>query len=309
MSPSGSSGSRTGLRDRTLAWLLEPSNPSARYLTLTTVLRRGEEGPEVQASRASIPQAAPAHEILLAQYPQGYWMHPGIGCSPRYRATLWQILILAQLGMPRCPAVDRAVEHLFEANQQDDGAFRASKEPGDVPMGLNGSLLWALETLGYGEAPSVERAWSWLAGEIDTHGLASEGGSGGARAQGAVKVLWAANAVPSERRRGAVELVGREAAALLLDAPPERWGDDPRWFRLTFPLTEGADLLQWMAVLVDAGYGDDPRLAPARSWLARKGRPDGTWPLERVPGKLWADVGALDEPNKWVTVRALAANL
>jgi len=93
---------------------------------------------------------------------------------------------------------------------------------------------------------------------------------------------------------------------LLLGAPPQRGAADPSWFHLTFPLTEGADLLQWLAVLVDAGYGDDPRLAPARSWLARKRRPDGAWPLERIPGKLWADVGGLDEPNKWVTVRALA---
>jgi hypothetical protein len=308
VSPNGSSDNRTNPHDSTLAWLLEPGNPSARYLTLTRILDRSEEEPEVQASRAAIPQAAPAHEILLAQYPQGYWMHPGIGYSPRYRATLWQVLILAQLGMPRCPAVDRAVDHLFEVNQSGDGAFRASKELGDVPIALNGSLLWALETLGYGEALAVERAWSWLAGEIETHGLTSGGVGGKSRTQGAVKVLWAANAVPFDRRPGAVELISREAAALLLDAPPNRGGGNSSWPRLTFPLTEGADLLQWMAVLVDAGYGDDPRLAPARSWLARKRRPGGTWPLERVPGKLWADVGALDEPNKWVTVRALAVD-
>ena len=297
------------LRNKTLAWLLEFNNPSARYLTLTKVLDRSEETQEVRDSRAAIPQAAPARDILLAQYPQGYWMHPGIGCSPRYRATLWQILILAQLGMPRCPAVDRAVDHLFEANQREDGAFRASKEPGDVPMGLNGSLLWALERLGYGEATAVERAWSWLAGEIETHGLESRGVGRESPTQGAVKVLWAANAVPPNRRYGGLELVSREAAAFLLDASPDRRDGETIWSRLTFPLTEGADLLQWMAVLVDAGYGDDPRLAPARSWLAPKRRPDGAWPLERVPGKLWADVGALDEPNKWVTIRALAVSL
>lgn len=297
-----------GPRDTTLAWLLEPGNPSARYLTLTRVLGRSEERPEVQASREAIPETAPAREILLAQYPQGYWMHPGVGYSPRYRATLWQVLILTQLGMPRCPAVDRAVEHLIEANQREDGAFRASKEPGDAPIGLNGSLLWALETLGYGDETPVQQAWSWLAGEIDAYGLEAGVASGEGRAQTAVNVLWAANAVPSDRRCDAVQFVSREAAALLLDAPPKRGSGDASWFRLTFPLTEGADLLQWLAVLVDAGYGDDPRLAPARSWLARKRRPDGTWPLEWVPGKLWADVGQLDEPNKWVTVRALAVD-
>lgn len=303
-----------GLPDRTLAWLLEPSNPSARYLTLTRVLGLREDAPEVRASRAAIPQAAPAQDILFAQYPQGYWMHPGIGLSPRYRATVWQILILAQLGMPRCGELDRAVEHLFEANQRADGAFRASKEPGDAPMGLNGSLLWALETLGYGDAPRVRACWSWLVEDVERRGGGTMGCNEMISPWGAVKVLWAANAVLSRRRDDALERVRRVAAASLLERPPDRAESDPRWFRLTFPLTHAADLLLWMEGLVGAGYGDDPRLAFARSWLAGKRGPSGAWPLERVPGggastrKLWADFGELGDPSKWVTIRALAVD-
>lgn len=295
-------------RSRTLAWLLQPSNPSARYLTQTKVLGRSEAAPEVRATRAAIPQAGPARDILLAQYPQGYWMHPGVGYSPRYRATVWQILLLAQLGMPRCERLDRAVEHLFDANQREDGAFRASKEPGDTPIVLHASLLWALEALGYGNAPQVEGAWSWLVQDVEVHGLRASGAGGATPSPGAVKVLWAVNALPPHRRSGAVERVSRAAATSLLDAPPHRAESDSLWFRLTFPLTEGADLLQWMEVLVGAGYGDDPRLGVARSWLARKRGPLGTWSLERMPGKLWADFGELGEPNKWITVRALTVD-
>lgn len=296
------------LPSRTLAWLLEPSNPSARYLTLTQVVGQHEDAPEVCASRAAIPNTGPVRDILLAQYPQGYWMHPGIGYSPRYRATLWQILVLAQLGMFRCEALDRAVEHLFATNQREDGAFRASKEPYDTPVDLNGSLLWALETLGYGDLCQVGAAWSWLANEVDAHGFGATSSQGETPSWGAVKALWAANAVPPRRRGAAVERVGRAAATSLLDAPPDRAGSDPRWFRLAFPLMQDADLLQWMAVLVEAGYGHHPRLAAARSWLGRKRRPDGTWPLERIPGKLWADIGQLGEPSKWITIRALAVD-
>ena len=292
----------------TLAWLLDPSNPSARYLTLTRILGRAEDAPEVGASRAAIAETAPARDILSAQYPQGYWMHPGIGYSPRYRATIWQILILAQLGMARCPALDRAVGHLFEANQREDGAFCASREPGDTPLGLNGSLLWALDTLGYGDAPQVDRAWSWLAHELETR--RSEVESGGLWPRwAAVKALWAANAVSSRPSSDAVSLVSRAASLSLLHAAPEPdQVVDPRWFRLTFPLTEAGDLLQWLEVLTDAGYGGDPRLAPAREWLAGKRRADDTWPLERSPGKLWADMGEPGEPNKWITIRALAVD-
>jgi len=295
------------LPDDVLAWLLEPRNPSARTLALTQLLHRPADAPEVLAARQAIPRATPARDILLAQYPQGYWMHPGIGYSPRYRATLWQILFLAQLGMERNAALDRGVEHVFDANQREDGAFRASKEQGDTPACLNGSLLWALETLGYGDVVAMQRAWSWLAGIVADHGLAATYAEGKACPWAAVKVLWATSAVPERRRTREMRMLGETAAGLLLaNVPDPARDDDDRWFRLTFPLAHSADLLQWLAVLTEAGYGRDPRLDPARSWLADQRLPDGTWPLERSPGKRWADFGAVGEPNKWVTLRALA---
>lgn len=235
--------------------------------------------------------------ILQAQYPQGYWMHPGVGCSPRYRATIWQLLILAQLGMGRCEALDRAVEYVTEANQLRDGPFRVSKEPGDTPLGLNGSMLWALETLGYGNLLCVREAWSWLARRATENRL---------DAGEAVKVLWAANAAPPGRAAGAAERASRAAAAALLSTPPPRWTGHLRRSRLTFPLLEATDRLQWLEVLTEAGHADDERLSEARSWLRSRRLPGGAWPLERVPGKMWADVGKVGEPNKWVTIRALA---
>jgi hypothetical protein len=284
----------------TLDWLLAPANPSARYLALTKLLGRPDDDPEARSVRASIPRADPARSILRAQYPQGYWMHPGIGYSPRYRATVWQVLFLAQLGMARTEALDRAVAHLCEVNQRADGAFRASKEPGDAPLCLNGSLLWALETLGYGDTPEVARAWAWLAEEINRGGFEDR------CLWAAVKVLWAVNAVADGQRTATLDPVREAAAASLLAHPPDPAHDDPRWFGLTFPLAHAADLLQWLSVLTGAGHADDPRLACAREWLERKRLPEGTWPLERSPGKLWANVGPVGGPNKWVTIRALA---
>lgn len=293
------------LPDDVLAWLLEPRNPSARTLALTQLLHRPIDSPEVRSARRAIPRATPARDLLLAQYPQGYWMHPGIGYSPRYRATLWQILFLAQLGIERSAALDRAVEYVFDANQRTDGAFRASKERGDTPACLNGSLLWALETLGYGGAAAVQRAWLWLAGMVVDDGLAATYAQGKACPWAAVKVLWATSAVPEARRTREIRTLSETAAGLLLDDVPDAARDDGRWFRLTFPLAHSADLLQWLAVLVEAGYGQDRRLDRARSWLADKRLPDGTWPLKRSPGKRWADFGIVGEPNKWVTLRAL----
>jgi hypothetical protein len=292
--------------DKTLRWLLEPSDPSSRYLTLTRVLGHPESDPDVRVSRAAIPKASPAREILNAQYPQGYWMHPGIGFSPRYRATVWQILFLAQLGKVRCEALDRAVAHLFEVNQRRDGAFRASKERGDTPLWLNGSLLWALETLGYGDRKPVMRAWAWLARQVMECGFGPAGATGERCPRAAVKVLWAANAAGERRWNAAVESVRRVAVDSLLEEPQAPGCDDARWLRLVFPLAADADMLQWLTVLTEAGCGDDPRVERARSWVAQKKLPDGRWPLERVPGKMWADFGKVGQPNKWVTLRVVA---
>jgi hypothetical protein len=105
-----------------------------------------------------------------------------------------------------------------------------------------------------------------------------------------------------------VESLRDAALESLLDAPPDPERDDPRWFQLTFPLAHSADLLQWLTVLAETGCGDDPRLDVAWSWLARKKRPDGRWPLERVPGKQWTEFGQIGRPNKWITLRTLALN-
>ena len=298
----------------TLAWLLDPEDPSRRYLALTKLLGKDEDSAVVRASRVGIPRNPPAVDILQAQYPQGYWMHSGIGASPRYRATLWQILILAQLGLGRCGPLDRAVEHIFSANQRKDGAFRASKEPDDAPIDLNASLLWALETLGYGDEAEVRSAWQWIIGEVEQRTM--ELGRRPQVSAWEVKVVWALNArlggQDGARQDGAgldgarLDALRARLAESLLARRPTPEASDPAWFRLVFPLTEGADFLQWLTVLVDAGYGDDLRLRPARIWLNERRQPEARWSLERIPGKLWADVGAPGEFNKWITIRALA---
>ena len=302
-------------RDSVLAWLLEPSNPSARTLTLTELLGRPEDDKDVAISRTAIPGASPARDVLMAQYPQGYWMHPGIGVSPRYRATVWQIIFLAQLGMTRTPPLERAVAHLFQANQREDGAFRASKQPGDTPACLNGALLWALETLGFGQAGPVQRAWSWLAETVHKYGLASTYSDGLACPSGAAHVLWATGAVPEDRRDPMVEQLSQRAAEVLLENPPKIVLAEcnspaegaPAAVALTFPLAHRADPLQWLSVIVEAGYSADGRVRGIRRWVKKKMLPDGTWPLERTPKPQWATYGAPGAGNKWVTLRALRA--
>ncbi|MCA9993868.1 MAG: hypothetical protein KDE29_22970, partial [Anaerolineales bacterium] len=58
--------------------------------------------------------------------------------------------------------------------------------------------------------------------------------------------------------------------------------------------------------LVRLGYGDDPRLANALSLIRDKQDKNGRWSLAYdYAGKTWVEFGKKNQPNKWVTLRAV----
>ena len=66
-----------------------------------------------------------------------------------------------------------------------------------------------------------------------------------------------------------------------------------------------ADVLQILEALVEMGYGGDPRLAGAISWLLAKQDDRGRWRNEYAyNGKTWVDIERQGQPSKWVTLRA-----
>ena len=82
-----------------LDWLLEKENPSVRTLALRHLLGRNEQDPELVEARAAIASMPQVRAILGAQFPRGYWIKPDRGYSPRHKATIWQLIALADLGM------------------------------------------------------------------------------------------------------------------------------------------------------------------------------------------------------------------
>jgi len=55
-------------------------------------------------------------------------------------------------------------------------------------------------------------------------------------------------------------------------------------------------------------YGSDARLANAIKIIKEKQDARGSWLLEYdYTGKTWVNFGAKNQPNKWVTLRALRA--
>ncbi len=313
-----------------LPWLLEvdPANPGVRLLALRDLLGRTRDDPQVRQAQAAVMTAGPVPAILDAQYPQGYWVKPGGGYSPKYRSTIWQIIFLAELGAdPADERVRRGCDYVLEHSIARNGAFSASQKP--VPSTavhcLNGNMLYALQRLGYGDDPRVQAALAWearaIVGEVpylksgtSGPGFACRANGGLPCAWGAAKAMKALLAVPPAKRAPVIWRAIESGETFLLSHDPAR-ADYPytervssTWFKLGFPLTYWSDVLEVISVLTRLGHRDDPRLENGLRFVLDKQDEQGRWKLENsLNGKMWADVEEKNKPSKWVTLRALRA--
>jgi hypothetical protein len=307
-----------------LPWLLEPDNPSARYLALTRLLDLPADDPDAMAARAAIPGWGSARAILDAQWPQGYWISPGVGYSPKHKATVWQVIFLAAMGTPCIDTIERACAYLLEHSRLPDGCFSAQKTARGACPCLNGNLLRAMSQLGYTD-PRLAESMEAFAETVLRDGFrcrynaagVEEGpppapmGDGLPCAWGAIKSLGAFAEIPVERRSSTVAAAVDSGIGLLLegDLPtgdyPTATKPSPLWQRFGFPLGYTSDLLEALEVLVRLGMGGHPRLAPAVEVVRSKRDSSGRWALEYTPRNTWASFGKLGTPNKWVTLRAL----
>jgi len=294
-------------------WLLEPDNPSVRYFTLTDLLERSPSDPEVRQTKAAIMASEPVQKILDAQYPAGYWVKPGIGYSPKYRATVWQVMFLADLGTTHTAHIEKACEHIFEHAQRPDGAFIANKGKRGAVICLSGNLLRSLLWFGYGDDSCGQRGLDWLAARVNgDEGFCCDYNGQLPCAWGAVKALSAFAALPEGERPPVVqEAIGRGVEFLLsydlvkADYPHGYGGVSPLWFRFGFPSTYVSNILETLLVLTRLGHGRNPRLAGAIEFMLSKQDGEGQWPLEYSPAKTWARFGQKGQPSKWITLNAL----
>jgi hypothetical protein len=305
-----------------LPWLLEPGNPSARYLALTGLLGRPANAPDVLAARAAIPNQGPARAILDAQWPEGYWIGPGIGYSPKHKATVWQVIFLAALGAPRSEAVDRACSYVLDHSRLAGGQFSARKSARGAIICLNGNLLRAMYQLDY-QDPRLETCLEALAERILQDGFHCRFNAGSPVpacmrdglpcAWGAVKALAAFAEVPESRRSPSVQAAIESGITLLLAGDlvrgdyPTATEPSPLWEKLGFPLGYSSDLYEVLEVLGRLGVEATSRLMRAVDAALSKQDQDSRWPLEHTPGNTWADYGRVGRPNKWATIRALRA--
>lgn len=317
--------------DHALSWLLEadPANPGVRYFALVDLLERPEDDPEVRAARQAIMQTGPVPAILDAQYPDGYWVKPGGGYSPKYRSTVWQILFLAELGAdPADERVRRGCEYLLGHSIAPSGAFSAYQKPVDsgAVHCLNGNLLWALQRLGFGDDERVQRALDWQARAITGEGgfrylksgtcgptFACSVNENQPCAWGANKAMRALLAVSSEQRTPAIQRAIQTGVEFLLSRDPAV-ADYPytqrvssTWFKFGFPLSYWSDVLETVDVLVRAGARSGDRSQQEGGRSQQKG--DRPQRESRLINAIELILSKQDDQGRWNLENALTGKM
>lgn len=319
-----------------LSWLLDPESPGVRYLALRDLLDLPPEDAELRAVKRAAHQQGPVGEILSEMDPEGYWVEPGPGCNPKYRSSVWSIILLAQLGasVEEDERITRACEYLMKRTLTSMGQFSTSGAPSGTADCLQGNLCWALLELGV-ETSKLKKAFEWMARSVTGEGVAPQDnkqaelrfyagkcgptfacGSNNRMpcAWGGVKVMLAFGQWHRERRSDLIEQAITQGADFLLGADPALatypcgYSDKPssNWWKFGFPVFYVTDLLQNVEALVRLGYAHDPRLANALGLIRDKLDSAGRWSLDYdYTGKTWGDFGKKRQPNKRITLRAL----
>jgi hypothetical protein len=321
------------INEKTLAWLLEPENPDARYLVVLDLVD-ADPGELVQARKMAHVEG-PIAAVLAQMDKSGYWVRPGPGYNPKYRSAVWSLILLSQLGasVEIDSRIAKACSYLLDHALPPSGQFTVNGQPSGTIDCLQGNMCAALIELGFDD-PHLDKAFEWMARSVTGEGVAPMGSPSPLRfytykcgpcfvcsangknpcAWGAVKVMLAFSKLPSEKRSPLIDDAIKKGVEFLFSTDPAkadyptRTGSKPSrdWWKFGFPVFYVTDLLQNVEALVGLGYGNDPRLQNAIDIIREKQDSDGRWALEYgYAGKTWGDYGSLKAPNKWVTLRAL----
>jgi len=325
------------LRSDSLTWLLESENPGVRYLAMRDLLDLSPDNRKLKSARKSAHKEGPIATILSKMEDEGYWVRAGAGYNPKYRSTVWSLILLAQLGASvyEDKRIEQGCNYLLD-HMAEGGQF--STQITGAPSGtvdcLQGNLLWSLRELGYDD-PRMDKAYEWMVRTVTGDGIAPMEDKGAPVryyaykagptfacgvngnlpcAWGGIKVMLALSQVPVKKRTPLIKKAIKQGVKFFFGIDPStakyptRDGSKPNraWWKFGFPVFYVTDLLQLAEAVVNLGYGKDKRLRGTIDIIREKQNGNGQWPMEYdYTGKTWLDFGEKKQPNEWVTLRAL----
>jgi len=298
--------------------LINGKQPAIKYLALTELLGRAASDPVVESARESIPNVGWCAKILREQKPGGWWVSEQSLSRPKYTATYWMLLMLADLGLTRAePRVEKACQLWIERSSKNDGGFGYDRAR-TSEMCITGSTARALIRFGYVDHPRVKSAIEWL--------LRDQKENGGWRCgwrNGIIdgwEALSAFEAYPRQKWSRRIKRAVEDGAEFYLSRELHKEGKPyGPWYRFHYPTHYYYDILVGLDLLTALGYGTDRRLCYALTLLKNKRRSDGRWNLDAVHPDLEGKIAELyamnppipytledvGRPSLMITLRAL----
>jgi len=290
-----------------MAWLLGPEQPAMRYLAARDLLRPRPGDAALARLRSEVPKRGWARDILALQKKRTWWYRGTNGYLPYYRATIWHLQVLADLGMSRRdPRISNAVEWWLDLHTAEDGGF--TSRPGGYRRGhlcMTGNMVRSLIRFGYLRDERVQAGIDWL---VD-HQLRDGGWDCFWRGKGNLDSWEAMSAfaeIPKDRRSPEVRAAVEKGADFFLRRRLLHEGRRyTPWTWLRYPWHFFYDVLVGLDFMTALGYGRDPRLDEAFRHLERKRRTDGRWNLS---SRNWYRPSEEPgQPSKMITFLALRA--
>ncbi len=313
-------------------WLLETDNPSVRYFTLTDMLERLENDPDVNRAKEQIMETGIVPKILAKQKNEGYWGSPeNFYIRSKYKGTVWQLIILAELGADgNDERISKTCEFILK-NSQDhmSGGFsylNAAAGGGDhnkVLPCLTGNMVWSLIRFGYLEDFRVQRGINWIVTyQRFDDGIreAPKGWPYDGREKcwgkhtchmGVVKALKALAEIPPNKRSRDVKSTIEKGVEYILEHHIHKRShtlsqvSKPSWLQFGFPLMWNTDALEILGILTKLGYRDK-QMQEAVDLVISKQDDQSKWKLESTfNGRFQVNIEQKGKPSKWITLNAL----
>lgn len=131
-----------------IQWLLETDNVGIRYLATRDLIEADTN--ELNKSRKRAHVEGPIAQVLSKMNSEGYWEKPGSGYYPKYKGTVWSIILLAQLGasIQVDERITTACSYVLDHTLSKGGHFTINGQPSGTVDCLQGNLCASLLDLG-----------------------------------------------------------------------------------------------------------------------------------------------------------------
>ncbi|MBI3022807.1 MAG: hypothetical protein HYY68_03660 [Thaumarchaeota archaeon] len=295
--------------------MLEPDQPAVRYRALVDLLGRPKDDAEVKEAHGIIAERGWGHDILVQQRPDGHWMRGEDSLYlPKYTATNWRAIMLADLGLTAEHAgVRRAAELYFKEWLSEMERFLEEGE-----LCIVGNLARTLTACGYADDPKVKRLFEWI-----VQHQKDDGGWHCFKSDSGTLDCWeglaAYNKLPRQRWTRSIKRSAERGAEFYLDRrlfeEGRRYGP---WFRFHYRNHYYYDLFVGLDMITALGCAADKRLNRALDILKQKRRSDGRWVLDAIHPDLAGGAGyslkrkpvpvsleAKGKPSKWITLTCM----